>query len=110
MMNVPVLPSDKGGKKAMQKGFLYILDEPTIGLHFSDVKALLDVLQRLVDAGNTIVLIEHNLDVIKASDWVIDLGPEGGDEGGEIIFTGRPEDIIHIKESYTGRYLRNNFR
>ncbi len=110
MMHVPVVPSDKGGKKALQKGFLYILDEPTIGLHFSDVKALLDVLQRLVDAGNTIVLIEHNLDVIKASDWVIDLGPEGGDEGGEIIFTGRPEDIIHMKESYTGRYLRNNFR
>jgi len=110
MMHVPVVPLEKGGKKALQKGFLYILDEPTIGLHFSDVKALLDVLQRLVDAGNTIVLIEHNLDVIKASDWVIDLGPEGGDEGGKIIFTGRPEDIIHIKESYTGRYLRNNFR
>ena len=110
MMHVPVVPLEKGGKKALQKGFLYILDEPTIGLHFSDVKALLDVLQRLVDAGNTIVLIEHNLDVIKASDWVIDLGPEGGDQGGEIIFTGRPEDIIHMKESYTGKYLRNNFR
>jgi excinuclease ABC subunit A len=92
-----------------QKGFLYILDEPTIGLHFQDVQALLDVLHRLVDAGNTVVLIEHNLDVIRASDWVIDLGPEGGDKGGRIVFEGRPEEIVHVKESYTGRYLKNYF-
>jgi excinuclease ABC subunit A len=87
-------------------GFLYILDEPTIGLHFRDVKALLDILQRLVDAGNTVLIIEHNLDVIKASDWIIDLGPEGGDKGGRIVFAGKPEDIVNVKESYTGKYLK----
>jgi excinuclease ABC subunit A len=109
MMNMPVA-SDADGKKAKRRGFLYILDEPTIGLHFRDVRALLDILQRLVDAGNTIVVIEHNLDVMKVSDWIIDLGPEGGDKGGRIIFSGRPEDIIHAQESYTGRYLRDAFR
>jgi len=87
------------------KGFIYILDEPTIGLHFRDVKALLDILQRLVVAGNTVLVIEHNLDVIKASDWIVDLGPEGGDKGGKIIFEGTPEDIVNVKESYTGKYL-----
>ena len=102
--------SGKNGKDAKRKGFLYILDEPTIGLHFRDVGALLDILQRLVDAGNTIIVIEHNLDVINVSDWIIDLGPEGGDKGGRIIFSGRPEDIIRAKESYTGRYLRESFR
>ena len=90
-------------------GFLYILDEPTIGLHFSDVKALLDILQRLVDAGNTVLIIEHNLDVIKASDWIIDLGPEGGDKGGKLIFAGRPDDIVNVEESYTGKYLKKHF-
>ena len=110
MMNTPVVPSDKVRKKVMEKGFLYILDEPTIGLHFRDVRALLDVLQRLVDAGNTVVIIEHNLDVIKASDWIVDLGPDGGDKGGRIIFSGRPEDIVDVKESYTGKYLRESFR
>ncbi len=109
MMNMPV-SSDIDVKKAKRKGFLYILDEPTIGLHFRDVKALLDILQRLVNAGNTVIVIEHNLDVMKVSDWIIDLGPEGGDKGGRIIFSGRPEDIIHVKESYTGRYLRESFR
>jgi excinuclease ABC subunit A len=94
----------------VQKGFLYILDEPTIGLHFRDVKALLDVLQRLVDAGNTMVIIEHNLDVIRASDWVIDLGPEGGDKGGRIIFEGSPEEIVRVIESYTGKYLKEYVR
>jgi excinuclease ABC subunit A len=88
-----------------EAGILYILDEPTIGLHFSDVKALLDILQRLVDAGNTVLIIEHNLDVIKASDWIIDLGPEGGDNGGRIIFAGRPEDIVNVEESHTGKFL-----
>ncbi|HWM54764.1 MAG TPA: excinuclease ABC subunit UvrA [Solirubrobacterales bacterium] len=84
---------------------LYILDEPTTGLHFADVQRLLDVLDRLVDAGNTVVVIEHNLDVIKTADRVIDLGPEGGDEGGEVIATGTPEEIAAVEGSYTGRFL-----
>jgi excinuclease ABC subunit A len=84
---------------------LYILDEPTTGLHFADIERLLGVLQRLVDAGNTMLVIEHNLDVIKQSDWVVDLGPEGGEEGGEVIATGTPEDIALVAESYTGRFL-----
>ncbi|MFA6490152.1 MAG: excinuclease ABC subunit UvrA [Candidatus Micrarchaeia archaeon] len=85
---------------------LYILDEPTTGLHFADVSKLLAVLQRLTDRGNTVLVIEHNLDVIKSSDWVIDLGPEGGDAGGEVIAAGTPEDIAKNKESYTGDYLK----
>jgi len=85
---------------------LYILDEPTTGLHFADIDHLLHVLQRLVDQGNTVVVIEHNLDVIKSADWVIDLGPEGGDEGGEVIAAGTPEDLLQAAEhSYTGQYL-----
>jgi excinuclease ABC subunit A len=84
---------------------LYILDEPTTGLHFEDVKKLLVVLDRLVDAGNTVVVIEHNLDVIKCADWVIDLGPEGGEEGGRVIAEGTPEEVARAKESYTGQYL-----
>jgi excinuclease ABC subunit A len=84
---------------------LYILDEPTTGLHFEDVKRLLHVLDRLVDAGNTVVVIEHNLDVIKCADWVIDLGPEGGDEGGRVMAEGTPEGVARMKESYTGQYL-----
>src|SRR5437763_8867098 len=84
---------------------IYILDEPTTGLHFADVEHLLGVLGRLVDAGNTVVVIEHNLDVIKTADWVIDLGPEGGDAGGEIIATGTPEDIAATPNSYTGQHL-----
>jgi excinuclease ABC subunit A len=84
---------------------LYILDEPTTGLHFQDIEMLLSVLHRLRDHGNTVVVIEHNLDVIKTADWVVDLGPEGGDGGGRIIATGTPEDVAKIKGSYTGRYL-----
>ena len=84
---------------------LYILDEPTTGLHFEDIRILLRVLQKLVDRGNTVIIIEHNLDVIKSSDWVIDLGPEGGDEGGELIAVGTPEQIIKDKVSYTGKFL-----
>ena len=84
---------------------LYILDEPTTGLHFADVQRLLDVLGRLVDAGNTVVVIEHNLDVIKTADWLVDLGPEGGEEGGEIVATGTPEDVAAVAGSYTGRFL-----
>jgi excinuclease ABC subunit A len=84
---------------------LYILDEPTTGLHFEDVRKLLIVLQRLADAGNTLVVIEHNLDVIKCADWIIDLGPEGGDRGGQIVATGTPEAVAKVKSSHTGRYL-----
>ncbi|HYI73873.1 MAG TPA: excinuclease ABC subunit UvrA [Gaiellaceae bacterium] len=85
---------------------LYILDEPTTGLHFADIEKLLEVLQRLVDNGNTVLVIEHNLDVIKQADWLVDLGPEGGDEGGEVIATGTPEDVAEIEESATGQFLR----
>src|SRR6202044_1354426 len=85
---------------------LYILDEPTTGLHFDDVKKLLDVLNRLADLGNTVLVIEHHLDVIKQADWLIDLGPEGGEGGGEIIATGTPEQIAANPRSHTGSYLR----
>ncbi len=85
---------------------LYILDEPTTGLHFHDVKQLLAVLHRLRDQGNTIIVIEHNLDVIKTADWVVDLGPEGGAGGGQIIAEGTPEDVSMIEASHTGRFLK----
>jgi excinuclease ABC subunit A len=85
---------------------LYFLDEPTTGLHFHDIDLLLDVLHRLRDHGNTVVVIEHNLDVIKTADWVVDLGPEGGDGGGTIIAQGTPEALARVESSYTGRYLR----
>jgi len=84
----------------------YILDEPTTGLHFEDVRMLLSVLHRLVDRGNTVLVIEHNLDVIKTADWIVDLGPEGGLRGGDIVAAGSPEDVARVKESYTGQYLR----
>ena len=92
-------------KKATGKT-LYILDEPTTGLHFEDIKKLLQVLQMLVEQGNTVVVIEHNLDVIKTADYIVDLGPEGGDGGGEIIATGTPEEIVKVARSYTGKYLK----
>jgi len=85
---------------------LYVLDEPSVGLHAADVHRLIDVLQRLVDEGNTVVIIEHNLDIIKVSDWIIDLGPEGGDAGGEIIATGRPEELCEMPQSYTGQFMK----
>ena len=107
IINAPSGSSAKRVLRDMNRGFLYILDEPTIGLHFRDVMALLTILQRLVFTGNTVLIIEHNLDVIRASDWVIDLGPEGGDKGGRIIFEGTPEDIVHSKVSYTGESLRD---
>jgi len=84
---------------------LYILDEPTTGLHFHDVAKLLDVLHELVDTGNTVAVIEHNLEVIKTADWIIDIGPTGGDGGGEIVATGTPEDVAKVKASFTGQYL-----
>jgi excinuclease ABC subunit A len=86
---------------------LYILDEPTTGLHFADIQRLLDVLNKLVEQGNTVVIIEHNLDVVKTADWVIDLGPEGGDEGGRVVATGTPEELArHGECSYTGQFLK----
>jgi excinuclease ABC subunit A len=84
---------------------LYILDEPTTGLHFDDVNKLLEVLHTLVDQGNTMIVIEHNLEVIKTADWIIDLGPEGGLKGGQIVAQGTPEDVAKVKKSYTGKYL-----
>ena len=93
------------GKRSTGRTF-YILDEPTTGLHFEDIRKLLGVLQRLVDAGNTVVVIEHNLDVIKTADWIIDLGPEGGEEGGRIVAEGTPEQVAEVSESYTGKFLR----
>jgi excinuclease ABC subunit A len=84
---------------------LYILDEPTTGLHFHDVKKLLDVLNRLVDLGNTVIIIEHHLDVIKQGDWIVDLGPEGGDAGGRLVAQGTPEQVARSKRSYTGQAL-----
>jgi excinuclease ABC subunit A len=85
---------------------LYILDEPTTGLHFHDIKLLLEVLHRLRDAGNTVLVIEHNMDVIKTADWVIDLGPEGGDRGGRVVAAGTPEQVAENPDSHTGRYLK----
>jgi excinuclease ABC subunit A len=84
---------------------IYLLDEPTTGLHFEDIGRLLTVLQRLVDQGNTVLVIEHNLDVIKTADWIIDLGPNGGNGGGQIVAEGTPEDVAKVKESFTGQFL-----
>src|SRR6202041_2149723 len=92
------------GKRSTGKT-IYIMDEPTTGLHFADVHHLIMVLKRLVAAGNTVVVIEHNLDVIKTADYIIDLGPEGGDAGGQVVATGTPEEIARVKKSYTGQYL-----
>ena len=85
---------------------MYILDEPTTGLHMADVHKLIDILQRLVDGGNTLLVIEHNLDVIKSADYIVDLGPEGGDNGGTIVAQGTPEQVAKVEESYTGEFLR----
>jgi excinuclease ABC subunit A len=89
---------------------LYVLDEPSVGLHAADVHKLIEVLQRLVDAGNSVLIIEHNLDIIKVADWLIDLGPEGGDRGGQLIAAGTPEQVMKVKESYTGKYLKTHMR
>ena len=85
---------------------IYILDEPTTGLHFEDIRKLLEVLDQLVSYGNTVIVIEHNLDIIKTADWIIDLGPDGGDKGGEIIAQGTPEELIKINNTYTGQFLK----
>jgi excinuclease ABC subunit A len=89
---------------------LYILDEPTTGLHFDDVRKLLEVLHELVDAGNSVIVIEHNLDVIKTADWIIDIGPEGGDAGGSIVGVGTPETLSKERKSHTGQYLNEVLR
>src|SRR5262249_43308481 len=89
---------------------IYILDEPTTGLSFADVDKLLHVLNKLVDGGNTVLIIEHNLDVIKQADWIIDLGPEGGDRGGTVVAVGSPEQIVQVDGSYTGQYLQSLLR
>jgi excinuclease ABC subunit A len=89
---------------------LYILDEPTTGLHFVDINKLLGVINRLVEMGNTVIVIEHDLDIIKSADYIIDLGPEGGDEGGWIVATGTPEEVAKEKESFTGRFLEKKMR
>ena len=85
---------------------LFVLDEPTTGLHFADIELLLGVLNRLKDQGNTVVVIEHNLDVVKTADWIIDLGPEGGSDGGQIVAEGTPEDVAKVKKSFTGNFLK----
>ena len=92
--------------RTQSPGMLYIMDEPTTGLHMDDVKKLLAVLHKLVNAGNTLVVVEHNLDVIRNADWIIDLGPEGGDRGGEIVAEGPPREIARSKRSYTGQVLK----
>jgi excinuclease ABC subunit A len=102
------VPSSLRAKREDRRGHLYILDEPTVGLHFADVQALLSMLDRLVEAGNTVLVIEHNLDLIRAADWVVDLGPEGGDKGGKIVFEGTPEEIVKSRQSHTGKYLAHH--
>jgi excinuclease ABC subunit A len=97
--------SEGGGNPKRKRHMLYIFDEPTTGLHFDDVSKLLSAFRRLIEAGGSIVVIEHNLEVIKTADWVIDLGPEGGNRGGTIVGAGPPEAIVKLKNSYTGKYL-----
>jgi excinuclease ABC subunit A len=97
------------GKRDTGKTF-YILDEPTTGLHFQDIQHLLDVLNKLVDRGNTVLIIEHNLDMIKVADHIIDIGPEGGDGGGRVLFQGLPEDLVDVKESFTATYLKEELK
>ncbi|WP_317195219.1 ATP-binding cassette domain-containing protein [Chryseosolibacter histidini] len=91
-----------------KKGSIYVMDEPTTGLHMSDIGHLLEIMNRLVDAGNTVVVIEHNLDVIKNADWVIDMGPEGGNKGGKVVFEGTPRELMKAKGSLTGEYLKSH--
>ena len=99
-------PAENGTTSKLKRRMLYIFDEPTTGLHFDDVSKLLSAFRRLIDAGGSIVVIEHNLEVIKTADWVIDLGPEGGARGGNLVGAGPPEVIAELKNSYTGQYLK----
>ena len=94
------------GKERSKEQILFIFDEPTTGLHFHDIRTLLDALNALVEKGHTVIVIEHNMEVIKSGDWVIDLGPGGGKEGGHLVFQGRPEDLAKVKKSFTGKYLK----
>lgn len=96
----------KLANRLQDQGNIYVLDEPSVGMHHCDIRDLLDILQKLVDRGNTVVIIEHRLELIAAADWVIDLGPEGGDRGGEVIFTGTPQDLLQCSASFTARHLR----
>ena len=91
-----------------KRGSVYVIDEPTTGLHMSDIRRLLDVINRLVDAGNTVIVIEHNLDVIKNADWIIDMGPEGGNKGGKVMFEGTPKQLLGAAHSFTGASLRSS--
>ena len=91
-----------------KKGNIYVLDEPTTGLHASDVKKIMELLDSLVERGNTVIVIEHNLDVMKQADYIIDIGPDGGTEGGEVVFTGTPEEMIQRADTITAEYLRNS--
>jgi excinuclease ABC subunit A len=107
----PLTPNGPPSASAVQRArleshTLYVLDEPTTGLHFADIQTLLAVLNRLVDMGNTVLVIEHNLEVVKTADWIIDLGPEGGDAGGQVVVAGPPEAVAACEGSHTGRYLR----
>jgi excinuclease UvrABC ATPase subunit len=90
-----------------KKGSIYVMDEPTTGLHMSDIGHLLEIMNRLVDSGNTVIVIEHNLHVIKNADWLIDMGPEGGSKGGKVMFEGTPKEILNAKQSLTSKYLQN---
>ena len=103
--HLPAAAAARAPNGARRRRMLYIFDEPTTGLHFDDISKLLSAFRRLIDAGGSILLIEHNLEVIKTADWVIDLGPEGGERGGFVVAEGPPEKIVKIPESYTGRFL-----
>lgn len=98
------------GRESKSEHIFFIFDEPTTGLHFHDIGKLLDALQALVEHGHTVLVVEHNMEVIKSADWIIDLGPEGGDEGGHLLFQGRPEDLLKIPGSYTGQYLKEKLK
>ena len=101
----------KGGssRSNQSENILFIFDEPTTGLHFHDIRKLMDAINALIEQGNSVVIIEHNMEVIKCADWIIDLGPEGGDYGGNVTFAGKPEDMIKLKDNHTARYLREKF-
>jgi excinuclease UvrABC ATPase subunit len=100
------IDSASGIRHSAFKGTLFLLDEPTTGLHFDDVRVLLDALQQLVNAGHSLVVIEHNLDVLKCADWILDLGPGAGEDGGQLVVAGTPEDVARCGQSHTGRFLR----